>query len=350
VPEDRIIVRHRLQPFSPEYFREENNKLFSYSQENLEASMRLLEPKNPAPFITAGLSEPSNEWKTLNIDRLCTFFKNPVKFLLEKRLGVYFQKDARVQADRENFNLDGLEKYQIGQDLVKRSLSGKKTGNLLRAYRSMGKLPHGVPGDFLYNDLSSAADEFVTKVREFAEGISYEIPDINIEISGYHIIGKISGLYKNSLVRFRYSTLKPKDFIESWIYHIALGTMRHEPLPTTTYLVGRDAVWEFKPIENCEDILKDLLDLYWRGLKRPLHFFPGSSFEYVQKMSKGRKTSSEALISARNKWQGNDFSMGEVSDPYFDLCFNKNDPMNEEFQETADRILLPVLKAIKKIG
>ncbi len=349
VHEDRMIIRHRLQPFSPGYFRKENDKLFSYSKENLDASRRLLDHEEPVSFISTMLSEPSGEWKTLNIDRLCSFFKNPSKFLLEKRLGIYLKKDLPVQNDREHFNLDGLEKYRIGQDLVKRGLSGLDTGNLLQAYRSMGRLPHGVSGDFLYADLSSAADEFVTKVKAYTKDISDKILDIDIEISGYHILGKVSGLDKNGLVRFRYSKLKPKDFIESWIYHVVLGCLEHESLQATTCLVGRDAVWEFEPVENHEDILKELLDMYWGGLKQPLHFFPEASFEYVQKMCRGGKTSSRALAYARNKWQGTDFSKGEVVDPYFDLCFHKNDPMDKVFRETADRIFLPVFKSMKKI-
>jgi len=88
--EDQIVTLHRLQAFSPEYFKPDS-KLFSYSQENFSAALRLHDRKETFPLIAAKLPELSSERKNLDIKDLCTFFGNPSKFLLEKRLGVYFR-------------------------------------------------------------------------------------------------------------------------------------------------------------------------------------------------------------------------------------------------------------------
>jgi len=40
---EHVVSKHRLQAFSPEYFRKKGG-LFSYSQENLEAARKVLNP------------------------------------------------------------------------------------------------------------------------------------------------------------------------------------------------------------------------------------------------------------------------------------------------------------------
>jgi len=121
--EDQIVTLHRLQAFSPEYFKPDS-KLFSYSQENFSAALRLHDRKETFPLIAAKLPELSSERKNLDIKDLCTFFGNPSKFLLEKRLGVYFRDPEAVADERENFNLDHLEKYMIDQELAAKKMSG----------------------------------------------------------------------------------------------------------------------------------------------------------------------------------------------------------------------------------
>ena len=42
-----------------------------------------------------GSPEPSVEWKTVYIFRLCCFFTNPARFLLTQRLGIVVRKRKR---------------------------------------------------------------------------------------------------------------------------------------------------------------------------------------------------------------------------------------------------------------
>ncbi|HSR10483.1 MAG TPA: exodeoxyribonuclease V subunit gamma, partial [Thermodesulfobacteriota bacterium] len=57
---DRIVTKHRLQAFSPEYFGK-NARLFSYSAENLEAARQLLSPPEERKPFLSRLSEPGPE-------------------------------------------------------------------------------------------------------------------------------------------------------------------------------------------------------------------------------------------------------------------------------------------------
>ena len=64
--------------------------------------------------------------------------------------------------------------------------------------------------------------------------------------------------------------------------------------------------WSYQAVREPGKILEKLLDLYWKGLCLPLHFFPNASWSYADARCKG-KAREEALQSAKTKWNGNDF-------------------------------------------
>ena len=63
--------------------------------------------------------------------------------------------------------------------------------------------------------------------------------------------------------------------------------------------------WEFNHIDNNKTILLDLLGLYYKGLTRPLPFFPEASFAYSKKFYK-EQDKDTALISAEKKLIGDE--------------------------------------------
>ena len=81
---------------------------------------------------------------------------------------------------------------------------------------------------------------------------------------------------------------------------------------------------------------------------KPLHFFPLSSWTYVESLERG-KGEEKALSDARIKWIGNDFSRGEREDPNYNLCFGEIDPLDGEFQRLAIEVFRPILKFEEKI-
>ncbi|MBW1727814.1 MAG: hypothetical protein JRJ62_09575 [Deltaproteobacteria bacterium] len=86
-------------------------------------------------------------------------------------------------------------------------------------------------------------------------------------------------------------------------------------------------------------MLKDLLNLFWKGMSEPLHFFPESSFEYARKLLLKNQTLSSALNSAKNKWTGNDFARGESQDPYFERASAEPIPLMMNLKKFQSRSL-----------
>ena len=102
--------------------------------------------------------------------------------------------------------------------------------------------------------------------------------------------------------------------------------------------------WEYLPVEDSETLLKTLLDLYWAGLKKPLHFFPGAAWEYVRMILEKEKQPEIALKQAHAEWVGSDYRRGECEDLYYQLCFGTTDPLDEEFRQVACKIYEPILQ------
>jgi exodeoxyribonuclease V gamma subunit len=355
---DNIVVGHRLQAFNLEYFKE-NGKLFSYSAENCEAAQWFQKDREPlAPFISRGLSAPEEEWKTVDLDDLCRFYANPTRFLLNRRLGIYLEEKTPILEEREAFEISGLERYLLEENLLKNRFAGRPLKDLFPSVRASGQLPHGTVGRCLYEGVSRGVEGFVEKTRPYMEGMLLQPLEVDLAISGYRLKGGIDAIYPERLLQYRYARVKSRDRLKVWIHHLALNSIRADHYPRSSLLVSLDsgsrndsawAAWEYTPVENSEEILGMLLAAYWAGLVKPLHFFPESSWVYVHTLMEKNRRPGEALEKARNNWAGSDFNRGESEDAYYELCHQSTDPLDSEFQRVAEEVFTPFLAHQREI-
>ena len=355
---DHILTRHRLQPFSPEYFKGKE-KLFSFAEDNFQAAQTLIHGREgPAPFISKGLSEPDEALKTVDLEDLCRFFLNPARFLLNKRLGVYLDESASILEERESFNIEGLEKYLLEKDLLEKYLEGWDLKELLPITRAAGQLPHGAVGECLHERLREGVVRFGERMQSHMYGEELTHLDIDLSISGLRLTGRIRGIYPDRLIRYRYARVKPEDRLKVWVHHLLLNTGPVDGYPRISLLAGLDpekrgeprwAAWEYGPVEKWEEVLHSLMAYYWEGLIRPAHFFPASSWSYARDLIEKRRSHEEALARAQKIWAGNDFQRGERKDAYFERCFGNRDPFDSMFAAMAKDIFGPLMAHQGKI-
>jgi len=346
--EEQVVIFHRLQAFSPDYFKK-NSNLFSYSYENFIASSKMFDRKETPPLISTTLPEPDKKWKDLSIKALNAFFSNPAKYLLEKRLGIYLHERAGVLDERENFRLDHLGKYMLDQELVTKRLSGSSLKDIYPLIKASGELPHGKVGECIYNKMSLDAEDFVRKIKDQSKSHRLEDLDVELDIAGFRIFDRVTDVYENGLIKIIYANTKPKYLLNTWIYHLVVCVLLEDKSSVQSFLLCKDAACEFKHVSNAFEILKYLLDFYWKGMSEPLHFFPVSSFEYVCTILLKNRIQPTALKAAQRKWSGSDFSRGESKDPYFERCFGINDPLNKDFENISMKILSPLLDHCREI-
>ncbi len=348
---DHVVTDHRLQAFSPHYFRGES-KLFSYSEENMLASSRRAWRREPDAFISESLeiSEVEfEEWKTLDIDTLIMFFSNPTRFLLEKRLGLFFGSRASIAEDRENFELSALQRYTIEQNLINSRINGMAFDDFRSIQRGLGQLPPGSVGDYLYDEMSMDADSFVQRIEKYTrEKVAVPL-DFNYETSGFFLFGRLLDIYAPGYIHMRYAKRKAKDLLQLWIYHLVYCEVKPENSPANSFLICKDTTQKFSKPSSPQKILAGLLELFRQGLTEPVHFFPETSLNYVQHNQNEKNNRQSALARAKYRWQGDKYSHAESEDPYYQRCFENTDPIDEAFEEIAKRVYDPLLAHLTDI-
>ena len=338
---DGVCVTHRLQAFNPEYFAGKG-RLFSYSSANCEAAQSAVSGRRePAAFIPSAISEPGNEWKTIDLESLINFFSNPSRYLLNRRLGIYLQEVDAVIDDSEPFALNNLEKFLIRQDLAAHTLEDKPLTYTHAVMQASGMLPHGTPGEFYYDGLLAANRNFMKKISGHLEGGRQDPVDVDIAMNGFHLTGCLANVYSGGLVTYRPAKIKGRDRLRAWISHLVFNHARTDAVLRGTVLVCEDKAIRYEGVTDTEKRLTELLNLYWTGLRKPLHFFTESSLAFAEAIFK-KKEEDKALRAAIGEWDNQKFP--EKDNPYYNLCFGQIDPLDDEFRELATIIYEPMLR------
>jgi exodeoxyribonuclease V gamma subunit len=347
---DVVMYHHRLQAFSPRYFNS-TDRIFSYSEENCRAAERESNPDAaPLFFFPTPLDAPSEEWLTVEIADLCAFFVHPIKFLLSKRLEIHIPDIAESASDKEPFFIQGIDGYNLGQELVGRLLRKESRGSCFESMKAASLLPHGTAGVCAFAALASEASLFVERIT--SAGFAGNPTSIRVEgaVGRYALSGTIEQYGRSGLFLYRFADVKPKDMLHFWIQSCALSALSCAP-GEGNVLLARNGGWRLPRIDNAQAMLQALLDTYWEGLRFPLHFFPKSSWGYVEDILKKNKPPDYAMRSANKIWLGDEFSEGEILDPYYALCFSKTpeDPLDDDFRRVSMAILKPLFDSIEEL-
>ncbi len=339
---DQIIFYHPLHPFSSKYFKK-GSRLFSYSHKNLFAAKRLLGKREERRcFIEEELSLERLDF--VSIEDLCDFFSNPCKFLLKKRMNILLEiEESRIE-DEEILRLKGLERYRFEKELFESISSIEKKENLISFMQKRGILPLENLGIYEFKKAEAGINLFLDRLKRYAYGEKRKIEG-RIRIGEFLIEGKIEEVFSKRIFLYRYGKIRAKDRLKLWIYHLFCLCL-DEDLEESVFLglnkENRPFFLRYSPFEKrkAENFLSELLDIFKKGLKKPLHFFPESSWIYAESLK--RKDASEAIKKAKEEYFGNEYRIGESSDDYYEFCFRGTDPIDEEFVELSKKVFLPI--------
>jgi exodeoxyribonuclease V gamma subunit len=120
-----------------------------------------------------------------------------------------------------------------------------------------------------------------------------------------------------------------------WLLPI-LNVLKPEGIEPESTFVALDQTLTLGPVESPEALLADLLELRWLGLCRPLPFFPESALAFVERDGYGS--------AFENAWAGRYNPTPEQGLVSVRIAFRGRDPFDKEFDETARRILVPMLE------
>ena len=347
-PREQLVTRHPLQAFSRRYFSGDD-RLFSFARELTEASRQAGRgEREPTPLLTAELPEPDPALRRVTLENLAGFFRNPARWLLRERLGIRPDDGEDALDTREPFVLDGLENHQLLGRMLELHRDRRPAAEIQAVARGSGALPHGRVGECVFAQAQERVTRFAGRLGRVLPDRDPEPLDLVLKLGEFELSGRLTGVTPVGRVGYRLASIKANDYLNLWLYHLALNVAAPEGTVLCSHWVAEDKTVLQEPVEEAAAHLRALLEWYWRGTRRLLHFFPKSALAYAETLRKDKYQDAEkALRAARRQWEGDDFQQvaPERENVYYRLAFRDTDPLDAEFMELAVAVFMPVFEA-----
>ena len=177
-----LTSEHPLQPFSAPLILIPTRKSrdFTYPHEWREVHA----PRTPQAAQST-LPPPENIPTSLTLGQLGQFLREPVRAFFNTRLGVYFEQEAIAELDEEPFALDGLQNWQLQDQLIAAQRHAIDRGEpriealhaALERFQGQGVLAMGAfgermrdalaePMEALFSDYEEALDAWPIALRD----------------------------------------------------------------------------------------------------------------------------------------------------------------------------------------
>mgnify|MGYP000880246903 FL=1 len=295
-----------------------------------QARHAVLEPVSE-PVSAALLPEPLPPLPPgdLALEDLQRFLAQPAQAFLRQRLGLLLPDEPEEPSEGIPIDLDGLEKWQIGDRMLRAVLAGTPLELAQQHERWRGSVPPGELGRQLLDDISGNVRDIHRASLALRDGPGSSI-DIDVQLpDGRRLIGTVAGLYEagSCVVTSTYSSIKAKQRLRSWVTVLALAAAGHED--ATSHVVGqlrrgrKPGVGHYThgPVDRdiALTLLGQLVDLYDRGMTSPLPLGVQTACTFAESFH-GSGDERGALYDAEKQWKSSTgaFSFtGEQDNPAF---------------------------------
>ncbi|MYM39294.1 exodeoxyribonuclease V subunit gamma [Duganella qianjiadongensis] len=342
----QLTTEHALQPFSRRYF--EAGGLLTYAREWREA--------HGEQELAAAAALPPYEIDPayrLKLADLVNFMRQPARYFFRQRLGVVFGEAAQVGEDEEPFALDGLERYQledqlledVGEDEMLDQVAQQLTRRAARLARE-GRLPIGLIGQQYQQQLVAG----LVPVRSAWLQLRQHYPHpagkvaVSFQLAGLQLDDWVDQLRSDgvstvwlgqisSKVLNKQGAVRAEKLMEIWLRQLALAA---NGTPVTAHLIARDVHVRMRPVEQdgARAALEQLVALWRENMDQPLPTACKTALALLQEGD------------PRATYDGGYELQGEVDD----LCLARLWPeyavlqAQPGFAEVAERLYAPLLK------
>ena len=337
------VLHHPLQSFSERNFNGELQQLFSYSNADCET----------AKVLAAGDKKSTKWWQDelksdsglgaehlIDLQDFFAFYRHPQKFFMRKQMGIRFSGIDADAEERENFSLNGLDAYQINQQWIAKELTGQNFQ--VEKLQAQGLWLSGAVGGIEYAKQWEFINTFVETIKEKKMGAAIADKDIDISIGEYRLVGKLSHLYEQGGLLYRYANLNGKDLLQAYLQHMVINQLQDQ----NTYLVSMDEDLKISCQYGRGHELQKFLDIYRQGLAQPDAFFVEAAFAYIQQAYKLHHSSlvkKTPILVAREHLMS---SINKSYEPELARLYRGRDDLTEllgaRFEEQCQELLLPL--------
>ncbi|UAL29587.1 exodeoxyribonuclease V subunit gamma [Nocardioides rotundus] len=274
---DQVVVEHPLQPF------DESNLVagalvgdrpFTFDDAALAGAEAARRPRLEVRELVPSPLVVPTEGGEVSLADLHDFFAHPVRAFCRSRLRVTTPWTPEEAADAIPIQLDGLQKWDVGDRLIRDVLAGADPAAAMTAEQLRGLLPPRELGVGVLEDVVTVVRPLVTAATGLRGGTPRTL-DVDIDLGDRRVTGTVDDLFGNNLVSVSYSSLAAKHRVAGWLDALALAT-GHPDENWTVHTLGRHRaggrVARVAPLPEHEARawLRDLVDLYERGLREPI--------------------------------------------------------------------------------
>jgi len=332
----QVFTQHPLQAFSERYYQQKDNddKLFSYVTANCPPLEKEAEAE---PWFKEALIAVDESWRQVSMLQLIQFFSHPARYCLQHRLGLRFEFDEQKLESREPFALDGLQSWQLRQQLLSYRLQGKD--NVEDLIKATAVMPQGQVGEQFYQLQEDKVDKFAETLAEHYPETLIDPIAVDLSIGLFSLTGQLRDVSVAGLFNYRVGKANGSQVMGCWIKHLILNCICPEGVDTDSSLFTEDKEYHFEKVAEAKQILNTLLELYWQGLHHPLAFFAKTSFAYAQATLNGGRANPDTAI--YNAWHGNQMITGEGEDLVYQQLY-LHPPLDEEFEQLALSVYEPL--------
>ncbi len=299
---DQVRVEHPLQPFDERCLRPGalvGTGPFTFDRQALAGAeaARVARPR-PRALVTEPLPErpevdglgtdpsaPGVEHRVVEppvveLADLHEFYRHPAQAFLRHRLRVTTPRDADEVDDALPIGLDGLQKWAVGDRLVRALVSGASPFDAAVAERLRGTLPPSALGTATLREIGRTAETLAAHAVTLRQGSPRTIDvDVTLPATGsagpVRVVGTVPDVFGNHRVSVTYSSLGAKQRIAGWIDAVALGAGAPDENWTVHSIgkfraQGKAAMVKPMAEPDARAWLRTLVDLRARGLREPL--------------------------------------------------------------------------------
>jgi exodeoxyribonuclease V gamma subunit len=214
--------------------------------------------------------------------------------------------------DDLSVELDGLEKWGVGQRLLDARLAGIDGRTAALAEIARGTLPPGVLGKPVIDEVFPIVDTIATAAEDLVDGTGPSgSVDVRVQLEdGRSLGGTVPAVSGDTLRTVTYSRVAPKHRMASWVRLLALTAADPQRAYQAT-TVGRAGssnvtIARIRPLGSTPDQrettalehLQTLIDLHDRGMREPLPLYCATSAAYADAAKKG----DDAAAAAGGAW------------------------------------------------
>jgi exodeoxyribonuclease V gamma subunit len=331
-----VVIKHPLQPFDRKNL--EAGRLgtpgpFTFDPTALVAARAAAGSRPPRPeFLAEPLELPGGD--DVALADLLAFFRDPVKGFF-RALDLTLPWEVDGVSDVMPVEIDNLEKWSVGDRMLRDMLAGIHPDAALQAEWRRGVLPPGRLGWRTATEIRDIARSLAISAHPHRQ-VSPQAFDVDVDLGGgRRLTGTVPGVYAYRLVSVSYSRLDAKQLLTAWVQLLALSA-NDDDHNWTGLAIGRPrsgntpATRLFGPVgPDARALLADLVSVYDAGRREPLPLPLKTSFAWCQ----ARRTNDDPMIAAGRRWRPANYD-GENSDHAHVRVWGPNAPLKVLLEAT----------------